>query len=130
MCVATLYVYNHCVVVHGGWSTWTCGSCSKTCGAGAIKCTRRCDNPAPSCGGNDCAGSTVRQQLCFSGNPSKTLNHTQIHMYICIKYSSSVMSHVLMSNSTLMHCVSILNSTHESLRFNMCVYLRSGVLAS
>ena len=54
---------NYCVV-NGGWSSWTCGSCSATCGDGTKQCSRRCDSPVPSCGGNGCFGSSIDERAC------------------------------------------------------------------
>ena len=52
------------LVVHGGWSSWTYGSCSKTCGNGTQTLTRRCNNPTPDCGGNNCVGLSTTQYIC------------------------------------------------------------------
>ena len=51
-------------VVDGGWSSWTCGSCSKTCGGGTQNCTRSCSNPKPDRGGRNCFGLSVAQNTC------------------------------------------------------------------
>ena len=56
-----MYTY---YVVHGGWSSWTQGTCSKTCGGGTEMLTRVCNNPVPSCGGNDCPGLRVDTNPC------------------------------------------------------------------
>lgn len=49
----------------GGWSDWSpLGSCSKTCGGGVRSRTRLCNNPSPTCGGNDCVGSTKESSGC------------------------------------------------------------------
>ena len=60
------YIHNNLLyrlfyaVVDGGWSLWKPGSCSKTCGGGLIQnYTRVCDNPKPSCGGENCKGPSV-----------------------------------------------------------------------
>ena len=47
-----------CSPVDGGWTGWSL--CSVSCGGGTQ--TRSCTNPAPSCGGADCVGSS--SQLC------------------------------------------------------------------
>ena len=44
------------IVVNGGWSEWENGPCTKTCGGGTMSMIRKCNNPEPSCGGNDCVG--------------------------------------------------------------------------
>ena len=46
-------------IVDGGWSSWTLGPCSKTCGGGIQNYTRVCDNPKPSCGGKECDGPST-----------------------------------------------------------------------
>ena len=63
--MACSYVYfcNHCVV-DGGWSSWVTGPCTKTCDGGTQVLTRRCNNPTPSCGGYNCSGSSVDQNVC------------------------------------------------------------------
>ena len=65
--------FNHCIV-DGGWSSWEYGSCSNSCGGGTQTLTRTCDNPTPSCGGNDCSGPSVDQSECNNDCcPSKTI---------------------------------------------------------
>ena len=44
-------------VVNGGWSEWEPGPCTKTCGGGKMSMIRKCNNPEPACGGNNCVGS-------------------------------------------------------------------------
>ena len=68
------YVANTCLldgkhqlvysVVDGGWSSWVCGSCSKTCGGGTQNCTRSCSSPKPERGGRNCSGLSVAQNTC------------------------------------------------------------------
>ncbi len=53
-----------CNPVNGGWSSWSCGACSVTCGGGTQSCTRSCTNPSPSSGGADCVGSATTTQAC------------------------------------------------------------------
>ena len=65
--LVTLFLIKHQLVyfaVDGGWSSYVCGSCSKTCGGGTQSCTRRCSNPTPSCGGRNCSGLSVAQSIC------------------------------------------------------------------
>jgi len=50
--------------VDGGWSTWSYGGCSKTCGGGTQRGTRSCNNPPPSNGGKNCVGSGVTHRQC------------------------------------------------------------------
>lgn len=46
-----------CCPVNGGWSDWS--GCSVACGGGTQ--SRACTNPAPSCGGADCAGDSTQE---------------------------------------------------------------------
>ena len=46
-------------IVNGGWSDWEYGACTKTCGGGIMSMIRKCSKPEPSCGGNNCTGSSV-----------------------------------------------------------------------
>lgn len=45
--------------VDGGWSAWSYGACSNSCGAGTMTATRSCTNPAPADGGLDCTNPTI-----------------------------------------------------------------------
>jgi hypothetical protein len=60
-----------CVPVNGGWTDWSCGSCSVDCGGGTMSCSRSCANPVPSCGGLPCSGSNVKNEAC---NPQSCVN--------------------------------------------------------
>ena len=48
----------------GEWSTFT--KCTKTCGDGVMKRTRKCDSPSPSDGGRTCSGSSQSTEKCNS----------------------------------------------------------------
>lgn len=50
--------------VNGGWSAWTGGACSVSCGTGTATYTRTCTNPAPANGGANCTGSTSNTVSC------------------------------------------------------------------
>ena len=81
---ACRYICNN-FVVDGGWSSWIQGTCSKTCGGGTEISTRRCNNPVPSCGGNDCRGLRVDTNLCNTHCcPGKVI--TKICMHIVSGY--------------------------------------------
>ena len=58
-----IHMYNN-FVVDGRWSSWRYGLCSRTCGRGIQALTRKCDNPVPSCGGNNCPGLSVDTTPC------------------------------------------------------------------
>ena len=51
-------------VVNGEWSSWTYGKCTKSCGDGTQKLTRKCNNPSSTCGGKDCIGLKKRSIKC------------------------------------------------------------------
>ncbi|XP_061527353.1 A disintegrin and metalloproteinase with thrombospondin motifs 13 [Phycodurus eques] len=52
-------------VVHSSWSGWSGFSrCSRTCGGGVTHRTRRCNNPRPALGGDDCVGLSIEAELC------------------------------------------------------------------
>ncbi|XP_060933914.1 hemicentin-1 [Limanda limanda] len=57
------------VRVHGGFSEWAeWGPCSVSCGVGAQKRQRRCNNPLPANGGRHCAGLETETRGC-QGKP-------------------------------------------------------------
>ena len=79
-----MYVCNN-YVVDGGWSSWVNGSCSKTCGGGTQTLTRRCNNPVPSCGGDNCPGLSVSRDSCnIHCCPGKVMTRLYTHITICI----------------------------------------------
>jgi hypothetical protein len=54
---------------NGGWSPWsTYDVCSKECGPGLKKRTRRCDNPVPIRGGMPCIGASSESNDCNIGD--------------------------------------------------------------
>ncbi|XP_041643226.1 A disintegrin and metalloproteinase with thrombospondin motifs 13 isoform X2 [Cheilinus undulatus] len=53
------------VVVHGSWSSWSeFTPCSRSCGGGVTHRTRKCNNPRPAFGGNECEGPDIEAELC------------------------------------------------------------------
>jgi hypothetical protein len=55
--------FNLCLAGNWGtWASWT--TCTLTCGGGSQARTRLCNNPAPSFGGANCAGSGAEFQAC------------------------------------------------------------------
>ncbi|XP_073397500.1 properdin-like, partial [Dendrobates tinctorius] len=61
-----------CCAVMGGWSVWTSWSrCSVTCGKGHIKRSRKCNNPAPFCGGT-CTGKSSEEKQCDTNQDCPT----------------------------------------------------------
>ncbi|KAM4629779.1 hemicentin-1 [Polymixia lowei] len=57
------------VRVHGGYSEWMeWGPCSVSCGVGAQKRLRQCNNPLPANGGRHCTGSATDTRSC-QGKP-------------------------------------------------------------
>ncbi|XP_057298171.1 SCO-spondin-like isoform X3 [Hydractinia symbiolongicarpus] len=72
------------VPVNGQWSAWSNnGVCSTTCGGGQQNRIRRCDNPAPSNGGNSCVGPSTDTVSCntspcpIDGGWSRWIDETQ-----------------------------------------------------
>ncbi|KAL4217140.1 hypothetical protein ACF0H5_023594 [Mactra antiquata] len=68
-CVGSSHTFKHCQIAEcataGGWSDWSdWGSCNATCGFGYKTRSRKCDNPAPTVGGEPCHGSDTESQLC------------------------------------------------------------------
>ncbi|VDH94652.1 Hypothetical predicted protein [Mytilus galloprovincialis] len=57
--------------VDGHWGLWSSVRCSVTCGNGIGIRTRRCDNPAPSGGGNGCVGCDKKKKTMFLGKMSQ-----------------------------------------------------------
>ena len=53
------------IIVNGGWSEWTYGPCSKTCNNGVRTKNRICNNPPPSCGGEQCSGVANVKEVCL-----------------------------------------------------------------
>ena len=52
-------------VVNGQWSEWSkWGDCSEKCGKGTQRRMRRCNNPEPQRGGNDCPGTDAQSRDC------------------------------------------------------------------
>ncbi|XP_073322095.1 A disintegrin and metalloproteinase with thrombospondin motifs 13 [Pagrus major] len=61
------------VVVHGSWSSWSAYSpCSRTCGGGVTHRTRKCNNPRPAFGGDDCEGPDIEAELCHQQSCERT----------------------------------------------------------
>ncbi|XP_019904855.2 hemicentin-1 isoform X2 [Esox lucius] len=57
------------VRVHGGFSEWTAwGPCSVSCGVGAHRRLRQCNNPLPANGGRHCTDSDTETRSC-QGKP-------------------------------------------------------------
>lgn len=50
--------------VDGGWSDWSAGSCSESCGTGTKILTRTCTNPTPQNNGADCVGESSKIESC------------------------------------------------------------------
>ncbi|CAG5120984.1 unnamed protein product, partial [Candidula unifasciata] len=51
--------------VHGAWTEWSAWSaCSQTCGMSHRQRSRRCGNPSPRFGGNDCPGKDKDIETC------------------------------------------------------------------
>ena len=80
-CQIHLYI-SFLLQVDGKYGAWTSySSCSKTCGGGSQKRTRKCDSPAPAHGGKECVGIAEQSRACNTQNcpglNKKTWNHFQ-----------------------------------------------------
>ena len=76
------------VKVDGNWGEWgSWSSCSETCGSSGVKKrTRRCDNPSPAHGGDNCAGSSRSSENCNTHTcPGKLLEDNFFSFKIFIK---------------------------------------------
>ncbi len=76
--------------VNGGWSSWTDGTCSATCGSGTMTQTRTCTNPSPFNGGSNCAtnqaGDTQTDIPCNTGACPSEFEYF-IDLVYSLKYS-------------------------------------------
>ncbi|XP_076085387.1 sushi, von Willebrand factor type A, EGF and pentraxin domain-containing protein 1-like [Mytilus galloprovincialis] len=50
--------------VDGGWSDWSAGPCSESCGTGTKVLTRTCTNPTPQNNGAECVGEGSKTEPC------------------------------------------------------------------
>jgi len=75
--------------MHGGWSSWSYGTCSKSCGGGTQRGTRSCSNPRPLNGGRNCGGSSVTTRQCNThGCPGWCQNGWKYYKDMCYYFSS------------------------------------------
>ena len=58
----SVVAYMRVAAVNGGWTSWSIGQWSSSCGYATRTLTRTCTNPGPSCGGASCSGSTSTSQ--------------------------------------------------------------------
>eukprot|EP00794_Sanderia_malayensis_P000211 gene211-827_t len=94
---ATNYIYELVkneskTVIDGGYTNWTPWTpCSSTCGGGFRQRTRKCTNPLPSKGGNDCSklGDSEQMETCGNTACKKSCNKA-IELGIIMDASSSV----------------------------------------
>ena len=58
------------LTVDGNWGEWSKWSkCTKSCTFGMQSRTRKCNNPAPAHGGNDCQGPAQQNRKCNKNVP-------------------------------------------------------------
>ena len=101
LCNYTICEQN-CTPVNGGWSGWS------ACVSGVQ--TRTCDNPAPSCGGNDCIGSPT--QSCNTLTlPPVTVNRFQTSAPLTAQYTGTVPGRVVFDRITPSNIFSIYGGT-------------------
>ena len=75
-----------CVAVDGGWSDWSSWTrCTKSCGHGGTRVKKRkCDNPPPLNGGQQCSGFDKDEEICNDQNcPSERYLHIYSGTYLC-----------------------------------------------
>ena len=93
--IIILMAHGSIFVVNGGWSSWTCEACSKTCGGGTQRCTRSCNRPTPSCGGKDCPGSSVNyitcNSICCPGKRLRMYNILYFVYSIMVKFRVAIL---------------------------------------
>ncbi|KAK6183172.1 hypothetical protein SNE40_010701 [Patella caerulea] len=66
-------------VMPGSWSDWSYNTCSMSCGVGTRSRTRKCNNPAPANGGDNCPGSSTEQVACHEqACPGMSLNISKL----------------------------------------------------
>ena len=63
-------VYNHLILVDGGWDEWSEWICSAGCGGGYQYRFRYCESPMPQYGGKPCVGNDT-----MLGNTSEVCNN-------------------------------------------------------
>ena len=68
--------------IHGGWSSWVEASpCSVTCGGGGSRVlVRRCNNPIPANGGNDCEGQLFEVDTTCGTCPCEGNVHDDLYV--------------------------------------------------
>ena len=63
-----IYIYIYFVfnlLVDGRWGSWSkFGACTKSCGRGVQRKSRKCNNPSPQHNGKDCVGSATVYRHC------------------------------------------------------------------
>ena len=77
-------------VVDGGWTNWSVGNCSKSCGGGVQLKTRSCSNPLPSCGGKNCDGVPEVTVEC------NTVPCTGLYTLLMLSYSYFLLMYLCM----------------------------------
>lgn len=73
-CVPSLFLWGFKIsvrfIVDGGYTVWNqWADCSMTCGSGGVRTrTRRCINPPPANGGDDCSGESASESESCTGD--------------------------------------------------------------
>jgi len=88
------------ILVHGNWTDWIFGTCSKSCGGGIKNGFRTCSNPEPKHGGRNCTGPTSNSTECNTNPcPSMLVIATCTHAY----FVSSVTAHPVSDTYKYVH---------------------------
>ena len=81
-----------CTPVDGGWTEWSCTTCSQ-CDPNASRiCTRECSSPPPSCGGASCQGESSTQESCAAASTVVTFGQGTQSLNACGVYTGTVPS--------------------------------------
>ena len=70
-------------MTHGSWGSWSMwSSCSVSCGTkGQRQATRKCDDPKPENGGQNCTGEAKREQPCYAGPCKGIIMNSGIRLF-------------------------------------------------
>ena len=67
LAICYLLMFPSSYAVDGRWGAWQYGKCSKSCGIGLSKKTRKCDSPSPAHDGKECSGNAEEEIRCNKG---------------------------------------------------------------